>query len=294
MLSCLQGSDRGFIVAMRGMYANRVVSTRFAAAPAVRPPRYARAQASEGAARTSAVTLISEDASETDLPALKKELRQCINDISWDSQAKPRIGEIMVLLEKADKAQDIDYEKLSGLWRLLYSTALDVAPLMDDMRREHAFLPLQPRVSGVFQRFTSPEEGVIQNIIQLGDGVILEKKKGATFIVNTKFTPSQDIKRTLELTFEEARICGLQPAGPLETLITPAVFPRTTMQHKLLLALNEFKYSVPLPTPSRLSGGNTATTGKYTLSYMDDEILIGQAVSGGVFIFEREYADLFS
>lgn len=43
------------------------------------------------------------------------------------------------------------------------------APLMADMRREGGFsLPFQPKVSAVYQRFTLPEEGVVQNIIQVG------------------------------------------------------------------------------------------------------------------------------
>lgn len=39
---------------------------------------------------------------------------------------------------------------------------------MADMRREGWSLPFQPKVSAVYQRFTSPEEGVVQNIIQVG------------------------------------------------------------------------------------------------------------------------------
>lgn len=55
----------------------------------------------------------------------------------------------------------------------------------------------------------------------------------------------------------------------------------------------QFKASVPLPSPSRLSGGDSRATGKYLLSYCDDEMLVGRASSGGVYIFERERTDLF-
>ena len=72
---------------------------------------------------------------------------------------------------------------------------------------------------------------------QLGDGLLFDRKKGATFIVNARYT--QTLPRTLELTFEEARVCGLQPAGLLEALIAPAILPRTPVQHQLLLAINE-------------------------------------------------------
>lgn len=73
--------------------------------------------------------------------------------------------------------------------------------------------------------------------LQLGDGLLFEKKKGATFIVNASY--KQTLPRTLELTFEEARVCGLQPANLLEAIIAPAVFPRTPLQHQLLLAIKE-------------------------------------------------------
>lgn len=67
--------------------------------------------------------------------------------------------------------------------------------------------------------------------------MLFDKKKGATFIVNASY--QQTLPRTLELTFEEARVCGLQPASPLEALIAPAILPRTPLQHQLLLAINE-------------------------------------------------------
>jgi hypothetical protein len=38
---------------------------------------------------------------------------------------------------------------------------------MADMRRDGFSLPFQPKVSAVYQRFTSKEEGVVQNIIQV-------------------------------------------------------------------------------------------------------------------------------
>lgn len=67
--------------------------------------------------------------------------------------------------------------------------------------------------------------------------MLFERKKGATFIVNARY--KQTLPKTLELTFEEARVCGLQPTGLLEALIAPAVFPRTPIQHQVLLAINE-------------------------------------------------------
>lgn len=55
----------------------------------------------------------------------------------------------------------------------------------------------------------------------------------------------------------------------------------------------QFKVSVPLPTQSRLARGDSSATGKYMLSYCDEDMLVGRALSGGVFIFERDRTDLF-
>jgi hypothetical protein len=97
--------------------------------------------------------------------SVKKELRELILHSSWDSQARGRIAELQVcaphhhtrllarcsalrglmtfeqhvfkqvwlLLEASyvqvsieREGEDIDFEKLQGLWKLLYTTALDV------------------------------------------------------------------------------------------------------------------------------------------------------------------------
>ena len=83
---------------------------------------------------------------------------------------------------------ELDFRLLSGLWRLLYTTASDVvryfaSPWKSGFRKRprttscHAaqlplvatsapgLLPL--RVSNVYQQFSSPEEGSVLNIIDL-------------------------------------------------------------------------------------------------------------------------------
>ena len=45
---------------------------------------------------------------------------------------------------------------------------------------------------------------------------------------------------------------------------------------------------VPLPTPSNISAGSSYAVGRYMLSYLDDDTLLGRAQAGsGVFIFKK-------
>jgi hypothetical protein len=45
---------------------------------------------------------------------------------------------------------------------------------------------------------------------------------------------------------------------------------------------------VPLPTPSNMSAGKSQATGRYMLTYLDEDTLIGRAQAGsGTFIFQR-------
>lgn len=53
----------------------------------------------------------------------------------------------------------------------------------------------------------------------------------------------------------------------------------------------QFSVRLPLPTPSNLissRGNRTPSAGRYMLTYMDEDTLIGRAQTGaGVFIFQR-------
>lgn len=173
-------------------------------------------------------------------------------------------------------------------------------------------LPWQPRVSAIYQRFTSVDEGIVQNIVQFGDGVFFDRQKGATFVVNASWFKSAERDRTIELTFESAQFCSLTPTSGFEAFLAPPFLPRSTLQHQLLLGLAEvrpsahaiflitsallsnekvrmqFDVRIPLPTASNLSRTSSRVTGKYNLTYCDQSMLIGRAqVGGGIFIFER-------
>jgi hypothetical protein len=115
------------------------------------------------------------------------------------------------------------------------------APLMMSNRAapSQGFPSPFPRVGAIYQRFTSLDEGIVQNIIQLGDGLFLERGTGAMVTVNAAFKPCG--LRTIDLTFESAQIGCLRVTDTVEALIAPALLPRMTLQHQLLLGLQEVR-----------------------------------------------------
>jgi hypothetical protein len=94
-----------------------------------------------------------------------------------------------------------------------------------------------PRVGAIYQRFTSLDEGVVQNIIQGGDGLFVTPGDGLTFTVNAQYRPSGP--RTIELVFKSAQVGNAKITDGLEALIAPSVLPRGTLQQRLLLAARE-------------------------------------------------------
>ena len=93
-----------------------------------------------------------------------------------------------------------------------------------------------------------------------------------------------------------------------EAFIAPALLPRGSINHQILLAIKELELRFPLrgavtamggPATGRRArgdddgGGSRARSGgrrwgAYLLSYLDETTLIGRASgSGGTFVFER-------
>ena len=65
---------------------------------------------------------------------------------------------------------ELDFQQLAGLWRLVYTTASDVLPLV--ATTAPSLLPL--RVSDVYQQFSAPEEGSVRNIIDFSVWPLLQ------------------------------------------------------------------------------------------------------------------------
>jgi len=212
------------------------------------------------------------------------------------------IEEAQVAVEALCPGVDFDGQ-LEGTWRLLYTSAPDVTGLVARPPDLPFNLPLPFTVGDVFQRFSSPGEGVVENIIKLGFPFALEPENGATFTVRAEYrlaTPKR-----IELLFREAELGSLHLSPLAQGLLAPALLPRGTAQMKLLQGLRGARLTVPLRTPSSLVGGLArrrdtddasgrpvrTAGGEYLITYLDGDMLIGRSVgSRGSFIFERAAA----
>lgn len=91
-------------------------------------------------------------------------------------------------LESLQPGDGLDYALLEGKWRLVYTTAADVVPIvgLDLSRLLPAGLPAPVVVGDVFQRFSSVEEGRVENIIEFGLPPFTQDSRGITFTVGAR------------------------------------------------------------------------------------------------------------
>lgn len=90
------------------------------------------------------------------------------------------------------------------------------------------------------------------------------------------------------MTFEEAQVGSINITPGLEAVIAPAMLPRNSLNHSLLLAIQEAQLRVPLRS-TRGTESPRVTGASYLLSYLDEDMLIGRAVAtGGSFVFTRD------
>ncbi|EIE26014.1 hypothetical protein COCSUDRAFT_61007 [Coccomyxa subellipsoidea C-169] len=178
----------------------------------------------------------------------------------------------------------IDYTLLPGRWRLIYTTAPDVRPLLIADR------PAPFQVGNIYQQFSDVEQGDVQNIIEFSIPMLLQK---GTVEVRAKY----DIRspQRIRLMFQEAGVRNLSITDELELLLAPAILPRSWLNHQVLLALREAEVFVPLRArlPALFQSASTSLErnfgSDYLLTYLDDDTLIGsQTGSGGTFIFVRD------
>ncbi|KAK1258436.1 hypothetical protein QJS04_geneDACA006640 [Acorus gramineus] len=108
-----------------------------------------------------------------------------------------------------------------------------------------------------------------------------QEQDGATLLITAKFYVVS--KRNIYLQFEEIAIENINISEELQTLIAPAILPRSFLSLQILQFLKTFKAQTPVRSSERRSVG-----GLYYLSYLDRDMLLGRAVGGrGVFIFTR-------
>lgn len=204
------------------------------------------------------------------------------------------IEEAQVALESY-AAEDLDFSLLEGTWRMVYTTAPDVAPLVAPVATQ-GLLPV--RVGGIYQRFSSLAEGRVENIIKLGLPLLTTDGDGVTLRVGASFEPRG--RRSILLLFEDIEVGQVHMSEGLQALLAPAMLPRSWINQRVLMAIQEFRLRLPLNTRAAAnvveavaSGGaqprRSAAGGFYLLSYLDEDMLVGrQQAGGGTFIFMRD------
>jgi len=100
-------------------------------------------------------------------------------------QLRGEVEEAQIALEACQANEGLDYAQLPGLWRLVWTTAVDVVPIvgLDLARLLPAGLPAPVVVGDVFQRFSSVEEGLVENVIEFGLPPFTDERRGVTFTV---------------------------------------------------------------------------------------------------------------
>ncbi|GFH27399.1 PAP_fibrillin domain-containing protein [Haematococcus lacustris] len=116
------------------------------------------------------------------------------------------IEELQVAVEAHQAARDLDWSRLGGMWNLQYTTALDVLPILE--ASSSLSTPLTP----------SP--------LQVG-------------IIGQRFTYEVRSGHRILLVFEAASVGGVRISPGLEAFIAPALLPRNSLQHLLLLAIKQ-------------------------------------------------------
>ncbi|GFR39645.1 hypothetical protein Agub_g111 [Astrephomene gubernaculifera] len=205
------------------------------------------------------------------------------------------IEEAQVLVE-GFQGERLDYSLLSGKWKLIYTTARDVLPILEAEYRlspgplSGIGLPRPLEIGNIYQRFTNPELGVVENIID-----ITAFGSSLSFTVGARYDIRSD--KRIALVFEEARVGDVRISEAVEAAIAPALLPRGSLQHMVLLALREAQFRFQFRTAAQLASRavtrRDSVPAGYLLTYLDEDMLIGRAVGlGGTFVFLREREEM--
>ena len=154
-------------------------------------------------------------------------------------------------------------------------------------------------VGDIFQEFKTDAKEIV-NEIRASVPMILEEKDGVILRVNATYKEvdsSNNSKKALELVFQEAVVSDVRISELTETLLAPAILPRSELNQRALLFLRDFEVRFPLfGRAARAMGGSDengvsgAAVGRYEFSYCDEDVLIGKATgSQGIFIFTKDH-----
>jgi PAP_fibrillin len=201
------------------------------------------------------------------------------------SLQRGQIAEAQVAVE-AFSPVEVDWSLLPGTWNVVYTTAADVLPIV----RPGAGLPGFPlRVGRVGQRFTSPDEGIVQNLIEVEALVPFLTGTKATLVVEASYEVRTS--RSIALSFKKAGVGQVLAGDDLQNILATPLLPRGDWQMQALLAISEFSAFLPLTT--RVSGTSSSSRTpaglNYNITYLDEDMFIGRAGgNGGTFIFVRD------
>ena len=205
--------------------------------------------------------------------------------------------------EEKEEEKDWMRNRLNGRWKLIYTTALDVTGLLvfSVPPPPLPFFPPPPIVVGdIFQEFKTDAKEIV-NEIRASVPWMLEEKDGVILRVNATYKEvddsSNNSKKALELVFQEAVVSDVRISELTETLLAPAILPRSELNQRALLFLRDFEVRFPLfGRAARAMGGSDengvsgAAVGRYEFSYCDEDVLIGKATgSQGIFIFTKDH-----
>ena len=205
--------------------------------------------------------------------------------------------------EEKEEEKDWMRNRLNGRWKLIYTTALDVTGLLvfSVPPPPLPFFPPPPIVVGdIFQEFKTDAKEIV-NEIRASVPWVLEEKDGVILRVNATYKEvddsSNNSKKALELVFQEAVVSDVRISELTETLLAPAILPRSELNQRALLFLRDFEVRFPLfGRAARAMGGSDengvsgAAVGRYEFSYCDEDDLIGKATgSQGIFIFTKDH-----
>jgi hypothetical protein len=234
----------------------------------------------------------SADVQKANVQTAKQTLKQVVSTTNRggtaSSSQRGAVEEAQITLENLSLGSTDISSSLPGKWRVVYTTAPDVAPLLAGAQFGR-FSPL--RAGNIYQEFFA--DGRVKNIIQASVPYLLQEGAGVTAVVTARWEVKSG--RRIALTFEEAGVGEVKISKELESFLAPALLPRSWLTHRLLLAIKEFSVNVPLrrglPTGLQQNADRLVRNvgSEYLLTYLDDEILIGrQTGTGGTFIFEKE------
>ncbi|KAI8468329.1 MAG: hypothetical protein J3K34DRAFT_478411 [Monoraphidium minutum] len=243
------------------------------------------------AARAAAAAAADAAAPAADVAAAKARLLAAVEYTRRGSnttrELRGEVEEAQVALEACQPGDGLDYSLLEGKWRLLYTTAGDVTPIvgLDLSTFLPAGLPAPLVVGDVFQRFSGVDEGRVENIVEFGLPPLTDASAGVTFTVGASYEVRSP--RRISLTFLEAQLGRLRPAPLLDALLAPALLPRGWWNQRALLAVQEFQLKFPFRSAAQVAAGRAVGAG-YLLTFLDADVLIGRAQApSGSFIFVR-------